>query len=72
MLAHLEGWRVISSYDETELRAAHTGVALWKDGELHLLHAPLVGRAVEISAVPLAERIKRIEKQDGIMVARPL
>ncbi len=54
------------------LDIAHTGVALWKDGELHLLHAPLVGRAVEISAVPLAERIKRIEKQDGIMVARPL
>jgi len=27
---------------------------------------------VEISAVPLAERIKGLEKQDGIMVARPL
>jgi hypothetical protein len=54
------------------LDIAHTGVALWKDGELYLLHAPLVGRAVEISAVPLAERIKRIETQDGIMVARPL
>jgi len=54
------------------LDIAHTGVALWKDGELYLLHAPLVGRAVEISAVPLAERIKGIEKQDGIMVARPL
>src|SRR5690606_7368267 len=26
------------------LDIAHTGVALWKDGELHLLHAPLVGR----------------------------
>lgn len=54
------------------LDIAHTGVALWKDGELYLLHAPLVGRAVEISAVPLAERIKGLEKQDGIMVARPL
>ena len=50
---------------------AHTGLALWQDGRLHLLHAPLVGRSVEISAVPLAERIQGIGGQDGIMVARP-
>lgn len=54
------------------LDVAHTGIALWVDGRLHLLHAPLVGKSVEISAVPLAERIRRIEGQDGIMVARPL
>lgn len=53
------------------LDIAHTGLALWVDGALHLLHAPLVGEAVEISEVPLAERILRIEGQDGIMVARP-
>lgn len=53
------------------LDVAHTGLALWVDGALHLLHAPLVGEAVEISEVPLAERILRIEGQDGIMVARP-
>lgn len=53
------------------LDIAHTGLALWIDGALHLLHAPLVGEAVEISEVPLAERILRIEGQDGIMVARP-
>jgi hypothetical protein len=53
------------------LDIAHTGLALWVDGALHLLHAPLVGEAVEISEVPLAERILRIESQDGIMVARP-
>jgi hypothetical protein len=53
------------------LDVAHTGLALWVDGSLHLLHAPLVGEAVEISEVPLAERILRIESQDGIMVARP-
>ena len=51
---------------------AHTGLALWIEGRLHLLHAPLVGEAVEISEVPLAERILRIEGQDGIMVARPV
>lgn len=52
------------------LDVAHTGIALWVDGRLHLLHAPLVGRNVEISALPLAERIQGIAAQDGIMVAR--
>lgn len=54
------------------LDVAHTGFALWVDGRLHLMHAPLVGSNVEISEAPLAERIQRIEAQDGIMVARPL
>ena len=54
------------------LDIAHTGIALWQNGELHLLHTPLVGKAVEISAVPLAQRILGIKTQDGIMVARVL
>lgn len=54
------------------LDIAHTGLALWVDGRLHLMHAPLVGSVVEISEIPLADRIRRIEAQDGIMVARPL
>lgn len=54
------------------LDVAHTGIALWVDGRLHLMHAPLVGRAVEISEHPLADRIRRIGTQDGVMVARPL
>lgn len=53
------------------LDVAHTGFALWQGGRLHLLHAPLVGKSVEISELPLAERIQRIKTQDGIMVARP-
>ena len=36
------------------------------------MHAPLVGDSVQISEVTLAERIQRIEGQDGIIVARPL
>jgi len=52
------------------LDVAHTGIALWKDGRLHLLHAPLVGKNVEISELPLSERILEITAQDGIMVAR--
>ncbi|MGQ0815307.1 MAG: N-acetylmuramoyl-L-alanine amidase-like domain-containing protein [Gemmatimonadota bacterium] len=53
------------------LDVAHTGLAVWKNGRLHLMHAPLVGDSVEISVRPLADRIVAIEKQDGIMVARP-
>jgi hypothetical protein len=53
------------------LDVAHTGLALWVDGTLHLLHAPLVGDSVEISTVSLAERIASIQGQDGILVARP-
>lgn len=54
------------------LDIAHTGFAIWVDGRLHLMHAPLVGRSLEISERPLAERILRIDGQDGLMVARPL
>ena len=53
------------------LDVAHTGVALWVDGTLRLLHAPLVGDSVEISEESLPRRIQRIQGQDGIMVARP-
>ena len=52
------------------LDIAHTGIALWQDGRLHLLHAPLVGKNVEISEAPLADRIQGLRGQDGIMVAR--
>ena len=54
------------------LDIAHTGIALWRDGTLRLMHAPLVGSHVQISEESLAERIARIGGQDGIMVARPL
>jgi hypothetical protein len=52
------------------LDVSHTGFAIWKNGQLHLLHAPLTGQPVEISPLPLAERIKGISSQWGIMVAR--
>ena len=53
------------------LDVAHTGLALWVDGRLHLMHAPLVGDSVEISTEPLSQRVRRIGSQDGVMVARP-
>ncbi|HEX6693632.1 MAG TPA: N-acetylmuramoyl-L-alanine amidase-like domain-containing protein [Longimicrobiales bacterium] len=53
------------------LDIAHTGIALWVDGTLRLMHAPLVGSTVQISPNTLAGRIKASGSQDGIMVARP-
>jgi hypothetical protein len=52
------------------LDIAHTGIAVWHQGKLHLLHAPLVGKSVELSAQPLADRIISIKAQDGIMAGR--
>jgi hypothetical protein len=54
------------------LDVAHTGFAIRVDGRVHLMHAPLVGSVLEISARPLGDRILGINGQDGIMVARPL
>ena len=54
------------------LDVAHTGLALWVNGTLHLLHAPLVEGAVQISEASLVDRIQRIASQDGIIVARPV
>jgi N-acetylmuramoyl-L-alanine amidase-like len=54
------------------LDVAHTGLAVWIDGELRLVHAPLVGDSVQVSDVSLARRIRGIPGQDGIMVARPV
>jgi len=52
------------------LDVAHTGIAIRHGGRVHLLHAPLVGDSVEISRLPLAERILGTSGQQGIMVAR--
>lgn len=54
------------------LDVAHTGLAVWRDGDLLLLHAPLVGESVQLSASPIADRILRFTSQDGILVARPV
>lgn len=54
------------------LDVAHTGFAVEVEGEIHLLHAPLVGDSVEVSVEPLAVRIQRISTQDGVMVGRPV
>ncbi len=60
----------VSTVDGLDI--AHTGFALLHEGRVHLLHAPLVGDSVEISARPLADRIQGLRGQKGIRVARPL
>ena len=54
------------------LDVAHTGIAIWKDGSVHLLNAPLVGKSVEISEKNIADRLAGIRTQDGLMVGRPI
>lgn len=50
----------------------HTGIALWQDDKLHLMHAPNVGHKVLVTEKTLAEYLAGNPKQIGIMVARAL
>ncbi|WP_430908436.1 N-acetylmuramoyl-L-alanine amidase-like domain-containing protein [Maribacter sp. 2-571] len=53
------------------LDVTHTGIATReKDGRIHLLHASTGSMEVEVSKLPLAEYLKGIKKNTGIMVAR--
>ncbi|MFS4492886.1 N-acetylmuramoyl-L-alanine amidase-like domain-containing protein [Maribacter sp. 2308TA10-17] len=55
------------------LDVTHTGIATReKDGRIHLLHASTGSNEVEVSELPLADYLKKIKKNTGIMVARPL
>lgn len=55
------------------LDITHTGIATReKDGRIHLLHASTGSNEVEVSDLPLADYLKKIKKNTGIMVARPL
>ena len=55
------------------LDVTHTGIATReKDGRIHLLHASTGSMEVEVSRLPLADYLKGIKSNIGIMVARPL
>ncbi|SEB70021.1 Protein of unknown function [Maribacter dokdonensis] len=55
------------------LDVTHTGIATReKDGRIHLLHASTGSMEVEVSKKPLADYLKGIKNNTGIMVARPL
>ena len=51
----------------------HVGIAVrLDDGRIHVLHAPTVGFQVEITKLPLAEYVMKIEKDSGVIVVRVL
>ena len=54
------------------LDCTHTGIAVWQDNKLHMIHAPRPGSKVQITEVPLWEYLMKIKKDAGIMVARAL
>jgi len=55
------------------LDVTHTGIAIHQpDGRLHLLHASSKNGEVEISKLPLADYLKNIKSNIGIIVARPV
>ncbi|NNE76432.1 MAG: DUF1460 domain-containing protein, partial [Pricia sp.] len=55
------------------LDVTHTGIATREqDGRIHLLHASTGSMEVEVSELPLADYLKGIKTNIGIMVARPL
>ncbi|WP_411029524.1 N-acetylmuramoyl-L-alanine amidase-like domain-containing protein [Spongiimicrobium sp. 3-5] len=55
------------------LDITHTGMATREsDGRIHLLHASSSSGEVEVSELPLANYLKQIKHNTGIMVARPM
>lgn len=60
------------STDIQGIDVSHTGLAIWQNGRLHFLHAPLSGSNVQITEKTLVEYLAASAKRLGIMVARPL
>lgn len=58
--------------DIAGMDVSHTGIAIWENDSLHLMHAPLTGHRVQITEKALADYLAANKKQLGIMVARPL
>jgi Protein of unknown function (DUF1460). len=54
------------------LDCTHTGIAIWQNKKLHMIHAPIPGSKVQITKAPLWEYLMKIKKDAGIMVARAL
>jgi hypothetical protein len=52
------------------LDVSHTGIAVKQNGRILLMHAPIVGKKLEITRVTLAEHLARNKKQTGVMVVR--
>lgn len=53
------------------LDVVHVGLAIFRMGRLHLLHASSVNQQVEVMAQPLADYLMTASKYSGLMVFRP-
>jgi hypothetical protein len=52
---------------------SHTGIAFKKEeGKVHLLHAPVPGKKVQITQLSLHDYCAKNSRQTGIIIARPL
>ena len=51
---------------------SHTGIAVWQNNALHLMHAPLAGHQAQITEKTLPDYLASNKNQLGMMVARPL
>ncbi|MFW6290635.1 MAG: N-acetylmuramoyl-L-alanine amidase-like domain-containing protein [Mariniphaga sp.] len=54
------------------LDVSHMGVLVRKNNRIHLMHASLSAKKVELTEEPLADYLKDSKTVTGIMVARPL
>ncbi|MFA8343889.1 MAG: N-acetylmuramoyl-L-alanine amidase-like domain-containing protein [Rhodothermaceae bacterium] len=53
------------------LDISHVGIAVkMSDDRIHFLHAPVSGKKIQITKLPLSDYIKKNKKQIGIMVGR--
>jgi hypothetical protein len=51
----------------------HVGFAIkLEDGRIHFMHAPMAGKKVQITDIPLSDYVKKIKKHTGIIVLRAL
>jgi len=54
------------------LDCTHTGIAIWQNNKLHMIHASVPCSKVQITDEPLSEYLMKIKKNAGIIVARAL
>lgn len=69
--AKIQGGDILAiTTDIDGMDISHTGIAIWQNGKLHFMHAPIAGRKVQITEKMLVEYLVGNAKQLGIMVAR--
>lgn len=69
-LQHGDIIALTSSIDGVDIN--HVGIIIKKGNEFYLLHAPLSGKKVLVSELPITDFLKPASKNNGIMIARPV